>query len=111
VALVAFVAPHLSNVDVLPVTRKELREYILVSSCLRCGYLYPLLAPLLRACLFGLSVAGCPGKAAVQRKLLSRKSCCFEFHCLASWLAVKVYAKELSKIPLEFREHVRLLIV
>jgi hypothetical protein len=26
-----FVAPHLSNVDVLPLKRKELREYILVS--------------------------------------------------------------------------------
>jgi hypothetical protein len=38
----------------------------------------------LRACLFGLSVAGCPEKAAVQRKLLSRISCCSEFHCLAS---------------------------
>jgi hypothetical protein len=42
----------------------------------------------LRAYLFGLSVAGCTGKAAVQGKLLCRKSCCSEFYCLASWLAV-----------------------
>jgi hypothetical protein len=44
--------------------------------------------PLSRACLFGLSVAGCAGKAAVQRKLLSRKSCCSEIHRLVIWLAV-----------------------
>jgi hypothetical protein len=31
VALVDSVLPHLSNVDVLPLKRKELREYILVS--------------------------------------------------------------------------------
>jgi hypothetical protein len=31
VALVDSVSPHLSNVDVLPLKRKELREYILVS--------------------------------------------------------------------------------
>jgi hypothetical protein len=33
----------------------------------------------LRACLFGLSVAGCAGKAAVWRKLLCRESCYSEF--------------------------------
>jgi hypothetical protein len=31
VALVTFVVPHPSNVDALPVTRNEPREYILVS--------------------------------------------------------------------------------
>jgi hypothetical protein len=31
VALVDSVSPHLSNIDVLPLKRKELREYILVS--------------------------------------------------------------------------------
>jgi hypothetical protein len=41
-----------------------------------------------RACLFGLWLAGYAEKAVVQRKLLCRKSCCFEFHCLATWLAV-----------------------
>ena len=30
---------YLSNEDVLPLTRKELREYIFVSACL--GYFYP----------------------------------------------------------------------
>jgi hypothetical protein len=34
---------------------------------------------LLRACLFGLSMTGCAGKAAVWRKLLCRESCCSEF--------------------------------
>jgi hypothetical protein len=33
----------------------------------------------LRACLFGLSVAGCAGKAAVEGKLLCRESCCSVF--------------------------------
>jgi hypothetical protein len=37
-----------------------------------------------RACLFGLSVASCTRKAAVQRKLLCRESCCSEFHCLTT---------------------------
>jgi hypothetical protein len=41
----------------------------------------------LRACLFGLSVADCVGKVAVQEKLLSRESRCFEFCCLATWLS------------------------
>jgi hypothetical protein len=41
----------------------------------------------LRACLFGLWLAGCVGKAAVQGKLLCRESCCSEFNCLAIWLA------------------------
>jgi hypothetical protein len=41
----------------------------------------------LRACLFGLWLAGCAGKAAVQRKLLCRESCCSELNCLATWLA------------------------
>jgi hypothetical protein len=41
---------------------------------------------LFRACLFGLSVAGCVGKAAVQEKLLCRESRCSEFCCLATWL-------------------------
>jgi hypothetical protein len=40
------------------------------------------------ACLFGLWLAGCPGKAAVQVKLLCSESYYFEFHCLAIWLAV-----------------------
>jgi hypothetical protein len=39
--------PHPSNVDVLLVIRKELQEYILMSSCLHCGYFYPLLVSLL----------------------------------------------------------------
>jgi hypothetical protein len=42
---------------------------------------------MLRACLFGLSVAGCGRKADVQRKLLCRESCCFEFYRLATWMA------------------------
>jgi hypothetical protein len=53
----------------------------------------------LRACLFGLSVAGCVGKAAVWGKLLCRKSCCSKFHRLATWLSVYMYTEELSKIP------------
>ena len=32
---------HPSNVDVLPLTRKELREIILVSSCPLCGISIP----------------------------------------------------------------------
>jgi hypothetical protein len=42
---------------------------------------------LFRACLFGLWLAGCVGKAAVQEKLLYRESCCCEFNYLATWLA------------------------
>jgi hypothetical protein len=50
--LVAFVAPHLSNVDVLSLTRKELREYIFVSS-LRLSLTLPLLlAPNYLYCVF-----------------------------------------------------------
>jgi hypothetical protein len=51
VALVDSLSPHLSNVDVLPLKRKELREYILVSpvSTLRC--FLPLTCILLASCL------------------------------------------------------------
>jgi hypothetical protein len=50
VALVAFVVPYLSNVDVLPVTRKELQEYILVLRLLlsfTCTFTYIVIASLL----------------------------------------------------------------
>jgi hypothetical protein len=45
--VVIFVVPHLSNVDVLPVTRKKLHEYILVSLVSPRGYFYSLLVSLL----------------------------------------------------------------
>jgi hypothetical protein len=41
-----------------------------------------------RACLFGLAVAGCGWLCCCVVKLLCRKSCCYYFHCLATWLAV-----------------------
>jgi hypothetical protein len=63
VALVDSVSPHLSNVDVLPLKRKELREYILVSpaSALRsfltltCIVFTPFTLVLLLACHIGNS--------------------------------------------------------
>jgi hypothetical protein len=63
VALVDSVSPHLSNVDVLPLKRNELREYILVSPVsafrsfltLTCIlFVFSILAYLL-ACLIGNS--------------------------------------------------------
>jgi hypothetical protein len=38
-ALVSFVVPHLSNVDLVPLKRKELRETYLASSVYFGGYL------------------------------------------------------------------------
>jgi hypothetical protein len=43
VALVNFVEPHLSNIDIFPVTNKKLHEYIFVSPMSPHGYLFPLL--------------------------------------------------------------------
>jgi hypothetical protein len=53
----------------------------------------------LRACLFGLWLAGCAGKAAVQRKLLCRENCCSELNRLASCLAGWLCVDELSEMP------------
>jgi hypothetical protein len=53
----------------------------------------------LRACLFGMWLAGCAGKAAMQRKLLCRESCCSELNRLASCLAGWLCVDELSEMP------------
>jgi hypothetical protein len=49
-AFVDSVSPHLSNIDVLPLKRKELREYILVSPVSTLRF-FPLLVSCLLACL------------------------------------------------------------
>jgi hypothetical protein len=54
---------------------------------------------LFRACLFGLWLAGCAEKAAVQGKLLCRESCCSELNRLASYLAGWLCVDELSEMP------------
>jgi hypothetical protein len=52
-----------------------------------------------RACLFGLWLAGCAGKAAMQRKLLCREICCSELNRLASCLVGWLCVDELSEMP------------
>jgi hypothetical protein len=79
------------NTKVLPFSKGRVLHCPRLTLRDRIHKTYPTLDMLrhmwLRACLFGLWLAGCAGKAAVQEKLLCRESCCSECNCLANCLA------------------------
>jgi hypothetical protein len=74
VALVDSVSLHLSNVDVLPFKRKELREYILVSPVSAFRLLLTLTCILLVSCLLAcLSLLGNSSSCTSSESLLCVK--------------------------------------